>query len=53
MADILRFAADLTSMTTGRRKFQMEFSHYEELPAHLTKKGVKETKGADEAASVV
>ena len=51
MAEILRYAPDLTSMTSGRGEFQMEFSHYEELPPHLTEKVVKETKVGDEAAA--
>ncbi len=49
MAEILRYAPDLTSMTSGRGEFQMEFSHYEELPAHLNEKVIKGAKVADEA----
>ena len=49
MAEVLRYAPDLTSMTSGRGEFQMEFSHYEELPAHLVEKVVKESKGAEVA----
>lgn len=48
MAEILRYAPDLTSMTSGRGEFQMEFSHYEELPAHLNEKVIKGVKAADE-----
>ena len=35
-------------MTSGRGEFQMEFSHYEELPAHLNEKVIKGAKTADE-----
>jgi elongation factor G len=36
MAEILRYASDLTSITGGRGTFTMEFSHYEEVPSHLS-----------------
>ena len=38
MAEVLRYASDLRSMTSGRGEFQSEFSHYEELPPHLMEK---------------
>jgi len=38
MAEIQRYAPDLTSFTGGRGSFKVEFSHYEELPAHLAEK---------------
>jgi len=44
MSEILRYAPDLRSMTSGRGEFQTEFSHYEELPPHLTEKVAKEAK---------
>ncbi len=44
MAEILRYAPDLTSITGGRGSFSIEFSHYEELPANLADKVVQETK---------
>jgi elongation factor G len=44
MAEILRYASDLRSMTSGRGEFQSEFSHYDELPPHLTEKVAKEAK---------
>jgi elongation factor G len=49
MSEILRYAPDLTSMTSGRGEFQMEFARYDELPAHLTEKVVKDAKAASEA----
>jgi len=33
MAEVLTYASDLTSMTGGQGSFDMEFSHYEEMPA--------------------
>ncbi|NTV13766.1 MAG: elongation factor G [Desulfobulbaceae bacterium] len=38
MAEIQRYAPDLTSFTGGRGSFKVEFSHYEEVPAHLAEK---------------
>jgi elongation factor G len=46
MAEVLKYAQDLTSITSGRGNFTMEFHHYEELPPVLTDKIVKEAKGA-------
>jgi elongation factor G len=43
MGEVLKYAPDLNSMTAGRGSFHMEFSHYEELPAHLVDKVVKES----------
>jgi len=44
MAEVLKYAPDLRSITSGRGEFHMEFSHYEELPPHLAEKVVKEAK---------
>ncbi|MDQ7782006.1 MAG: elongation factor G [Desulfomonilaceae bacterium] len=38
MAEVLKYASDLTSMTSGRGIFSMEFSHYEEVPASIAEK---------------
>jgi len=38
MAEILRYAPDLSSMTGGRGTFTMEFEQYDEVPADLAKK---------------
>jgi elongation factor G len=43
-AEVLRYSTDLRSMTSGRGTFTMEFSHYEEVPPHLTEKIIKETE---------
>jgi elongation factor G len=42
MAEVLRYAIDLRSMTQGRGSYQMEFSHYEEVPPHIAKKIIAE-----------
>jgi len=44
LAEVLKYAPDLTSMTSGRGTFSMELSHYEEVPSHLTEKIVAATK---------
>lgn len=46
MSEILTYAPDLRSMTSGRGTFQMEFSHYEEVPHHLVEKIIQEAKQA-------
>jgi elongation factor G len=38
MAEMLTYEQALTSATGGRGSYQMEFSHYEEVPAHLQQK---------------
>lgn len=38
MAEVLKYASDLTSMTSGRGIFSVEFSHYEEVPANFAEK---------------
>ncbi len=50
MAEILTYAPDLRSMTSGRGTFEAGFSHYEEVPHHLTEKIVQESKQAKEEA---
>jgi elongation factor G len=32
---MLRYAIDLRSISRGRGTFEQEFSHYEEVPAHV------------------
>ena len=44
LAEVLKYAPDLTSMTSGRGSFSIELSHYEEVPAHLTEKVVAAAK---------
>ena len=42
MAEVLNYAADLTSLTGGRGMFVMEFDHYADVPAHLMQKIIDE-----------
>ena len=46
MAEVLKYAPDLRSITSGRGEFHIEFAHYEELPAHLAEKVIKEAKAS-------
>jgi elongation factor G len=36
LAEMQRYSSDLRAITQGRGSFTMTFSHYEEVPAHLT-----------------
>ena len=38
MAEVLNYAADLRSLTSGRGMFVMEFDYYDDVPEHLSKK---------------
>jgi len=42
MSEMLDFEPTLTSITGGRGSFMMEFSHYDEVPAHLQQKIIAE-----------
>ena len=44
MAEVLRYAPDLRSMTGGRGTFTMEFDHYDEIPHDLAKKVIEKIK---------
>ena len=44
LADILRYAPDLRSITSGRGSFTYTFSHYEEVPAPIAEKIVAQSK---------
>ena len=44
MSEMLSYAPILTSMTSGRGSYHMDFSHYDEVPAHLTQKIIDEVK---------
>jgi elongation factor G len=46
MSEILRYAPDLRSMTSGQGVFTAEFSHYEEAPPPVTEKVVAEYQRA-------
>lgn len=42
MAEMLTYANQLNSLTSGRGMYSMEFSHYEEVPSHLAQKIIDE-----------
>lgn len=42
MSEMLTYANQLQSITSGRGLYSMEFSHYEEVPAHLAQKIIAE-----------
>ena len=42
MAEMLTYANQLHSLTSGRGLYSMEFSHYEEVPSHLAQKIIAE-----------
>jgi elongation factor G len=46
MAEVLQYAPDLTSMTSGRGVFRLEHDHYEEVPPHIAERLVKEAEAA-------
>lgn len=49
LAEILKYAPDLRSMTSGRGTFTYEFSHYEEVPPFIAEKIIAEAKKAQES----
>jgi len=50
LAEVQRYAADLRSITQGRGYHSMTFSHYEEVPAHLTQRIIEAAQREREAA---
>ncbi len=52
MGEMLTYANQLQSMTSGRGLYSMEFSHYEEVPGHIAQKIIaeRETKKTEESA---
>jgi elongation factor G len=45
MSELLTYAPDLRSITSGRGSFTMEQSHYDEVPANIAEKVVATAKG--------
>lgn len=48
LAEILKYAPDLRSMTSGRGNFTYTESHYEEVPAYIAEKIIAESKKEEE-----
>jgi len=49
MSEVLTYAPELRSITSGRGTFSMDFSHYDEVPDHLVSKIIDEA-GAPKTA---
>ncbi|MEW6523314.1 MAG: elongation factor G [Bacillota bacterium] len=47
-AEMMRYAIDLRSITQGRGLYTMEFSSYEEVPAHVAEAVIQQAKKAKE-----
>jgi elongation factor G len=45
-AEMSKYANDLRSVTQGRGTFKVEFSHYEEVPGHISQRIIEEIKAA-------
>jgi elongation factor G len=48
LAEVQRYSNDLRSFTQGRGVFTQEFSHYQQVPAHITQQLVANAKKASE-----
>ncbi|MEE9324168.1 MAG: elongation factor G [Dehalococcoidia bacterium] len=48
LAEILRYATDLRSLTQGRGTYTMEFVHYAEVPTHIAQRVIGEAQKAQE-----
>ncbi|OQY12142.1 MAG: elongation factor G [Desulfobacteraceae bacterium 4572_19] len=48
MAEFLKYAPDLRSMTQGSGTFTMKFSHYDEVPSEIAEKVIEKEKKAQE-----
>jgi elongation factor G len=49
MAEILTYAPELRSITSGRGSFTQEFDHYDEVPPHIANKIIEEANKRKEA----
>ena len=48
LAEVLRYAIDLKSITQGRGRYTTELGHYEEVPAHISQKIIAERQSEKE-----
>ncbi len=48
MSEVLKYASDLTSLTSGRGIFSMECSHYEEVPSNIAEKIIEAAERPEE-----
>ncbi len=49
LAEVQHYAADLRSMTQGRGTYTMQFSHYEEVPAHVAQRIIEQAQKEQKA----
>ncbi len=49
LAEVLRYAIDLKSITQGKGTFSMEFGHYEEVPTNVSQKIIAEREAEKQA----
>lgn len=50
LAELTDYATDLRALTQGRGSFEMEFDHYQEVPAHMAQKVAEAANREREAA---
>jgi elongation factor G len=50
LAEVQDYANDMRALTQGRGSFEIEFSHYEEVPQHIAQKVIEQTQKEREAA---
>ncbi|MDQ5824624.1 MAG: elongation factor G [Chloroflexota bacterium] len=50
LSEVQRYVSDLRSITQGRGSFDMEFDHYEQVPAHVADRVIEEARKHREAA---
>lgn len=48
LAEVQRYAIDLKSLAQGRASYEIEFDHYEEVPAQITQKIITESQAEKE-----
>jgi len=48
-SEMFKYTSELRSMTGGRGTFEMDFSHYEQVPSHIAQKVVAEAQAAKKA----
>ena len=46
---VFKYSSELRSMTGGRGSFEVEFSHYEQVPQHIAQKVITEAQAAKKA----
>ncbi|MFQ5743246.1 MAG: elongation factor G [Acidobacteriota bacterium] len=51
LSGVLTYAPDLNSLTGGRGSYTMEFSHYDEVPAHVSQKVIDRARKGEDAGA--